>query len=107
WRVWPVLAATVATYPAFWGLWQAFADAGLAPTARAWDATLAAMLSYVGFHIAVLTVCGLYLSARIWSGHSTPRQRATIDNINLLWIGSAAQGLFVAAWPLLVAWVMS
>jgi cytochrome c oxidase subunit I+III len=107
WRTLPVLAATGAAATAYWWLWQAFGDAGLVPTARAWDATVAAMLSYVGFHVAVLLLCGPYLCARIWTGHSTPRQRSTFDNTTLLWLGSAAQGVFVALSPLLVAGVMS
>jgi len=74
---------------------------------RAWDATIAAMLGYTGFHTAVLLVCGAYLLARLWCGHVTVRQAATHDNVQLLWLGSMAQGLWVACWPLLTAEVMS
>jgi cytochrome c oxidase subunit I+III len=101
-----ILAATAAAWLAFALGWQAYQDAGLAPTARAWDATIGAMLSYVGFHMAVLLICGLYLVARIWAGLCTPRQRATLDNICVLWLGATVQGVAVLMLPLAAARVM-
>ena len=95
--------ASVLAAAGFALLLRSHAAAGLEPTATAWGATVAALLSYQGFHVALLGVLGLYLCARIWSGLLTPRQRATYDNCALLWHGSCAQGVAVVLWPHLVA----
>jgi cytochrome c oxidase subunit I+III len=82
-------------------------DAGLAPTASAWGATLAAVVSYLGFHVVLLVLAAGYLAARVWQGLATPWQVATHDNIALLWWGTCVQGIAVALLPQLVAAAMS
>ena len=69
--------------------------AGLSPRAQAWSATVAAMLSWQGFHTAVLLLTGGYLVARSWSGKLTQRARATFDNSALLWHYVTVQGLVI------------
>ncbi len=67
--------------------------AGLSPSAQAWSATVAALLSWQGFNIIVLMFMGSYVMARSWSGLLMPRTRATLDNTWLMWLGITAQGL--------------
>ncbi|MBC7597869.1 MAG: cbb3-type cytochrome c oxidase subunit I [Polaromonas sp.] len=67
--------------------------AGLRPTANAWSATVAAMLAWQGFHVAVLLVMGLYVCARVWSGKLRVDARASLDNTALLWHYVTVQGL--------------
>ncbi len=72
-------------------------DAGLAPRANAWSATVAALLSWQTFHGAVIAVMATYLLARSWSGRLTPTRRATLDNIELFWRYTMLQGALIAA----------
>jgi cytochrome c oxidase subunit I+III len=67
--------------------------AGLRPTANAWSATVAAMLAWQGFHVAVLLIMGLYVCARAWSGKLRVDARASLDNTALLWHYVTVQGL--------------
>ena len=67
--------------------------AGLRPTANAWSATVAAMLAWQGFHVAVLVIMGLYVCARAWSGKLRIDARASLDNTVLLWHYVTVQGL--------------
>jgi len=76
--------------------------AGLAPTAQAWSATVAMLLAYQGFHLAVLTLMAGYLLARSWSGRLRPDARATLDNSAVLWHCVTVQGVLGAA---LVQWL--
>jgi cytochrome c oxidase subunit I+III len=102
----PLGAALVLLVAAFAVLLNAFAAAGLAPTTTGWGATIAGLLSYLGFHVALLALCAPYLGARLWRGWVTPRQRATFDNVALLWWGSCLQGVIVAVLPhATVAWM--
>ncbi|HEY6133227.1 MAG TPA: cbb3-type cytochrome c oxidase subunit I [Rubrivivax sp.] len=79
---------------AAWAIgWAAHDAAALAPRSNAWSATVAALLAWQGFHIAVLAVMGAYLLARRWSGQITDRQRATLDNIALFWQYTLLQGV--------------
>ena len=66
---------------------------GLEPVANAWSATVAALLAWQGFHVAVLALMGLYVCARSWSGRLLPEARASLDNTALLWHYATAQGL--------------
>ncbi|MCW7538611.1 cbb3-type cytochrome c oxidase subunit I [Aquabacterium sp. A7-Y] len=102
-RCLPVLAAAALTAAAFVLLLDAHAEAGLAPSVQAWGATVAALLSYQGFHVALQVVMACYLCARIAARLSTPRQRASFDNIELLWWGSGLQGVVAAVLPHVVA----
>jgi cytochrome c oxidase subunit I+III len=67
--------------------------AGLTPTADAWSATVAAMLAYQGFHVAVLLIMGGYVCARAWTGKLRSDARASLDNTALLWHYVTVQGL--------------
>ncbi|MBG6077313.1 cbb3-type cytochrome c oxidase subunit I [Polaromonas sp. CG_9.11] len=67
--------------------------AGLQPVVNAWSATVAALLAWQAFHVAVLVVMGLYACARSWSGKLQPDARATLDNTALLWHYVTLQGL--------------
>jgi cytochrome c oxidase subunit I+III len=98
-RLLPLLAATGVLVAAFGGLLAAMNATGLAPSANGWSATVAALLAYVGFHVAVVLLAAAYLGARVWHGLVTPRQRATFDNIALLWWGSCVQGIIAALLP--------
>ena len=83
---------------AAWGTgWAAHEAAGLSPRANAWSATVAALLAWQGFHMAVLALMALYLLARRWSGRLVPGQRATLDNIVLFWHYTLLQGVLALA----------
>ncbi len=96
------LLATLITIAAWASGWAAHDAAGLAPRSNAWSATVAALLAWQGFHIAVITVMGAYLVARRWTGHLTQRQRATLDNVALFWQYSLLQGVLALG---LVQWL--
>jgi cytochrome c oxidase subunit I+III len=68
-------------------------QAGLSPRADAWSATVAALLSWQGFHAAVLFVMGSYVLARSLAGALHAGARATLDNTALMWHYATAQGL--------------
>ena len=70
--------------------------AGLDPTANAWAATIAAMLSYQGLHAVVLTILAVYLVARSWTGRLSAVNRATLDNCALVWHYATLQGVIIA-----------
>jgi len=97
------MALLVASYAAdFNGQWQA----GLAPTAQAWSATIATLLAYQGFHVIVLVLAGAYLLARSWSGHLTHASRNTLDNVGLMWHCATLQGVVGAFTINLLPWLM-
>ena len=102
---WALVAAALAAW-AFTSLFQQHAAADLAPRATAWGATVAALLGYQGFHLAVMAILAAVLVTRVAQGLVTPRQRATRDNVALLWHGACAQGVVVALLPHATAWVM-
>ena len=77
--------------------WVAHEAAGLSPRANAWSATVAALLAWQGFHVAVLAVMALYLLARRFSGRLTAGNRATLDNIALFWHYTLLQGALALA----------
>ncbi|HSW04298.1 cbb3-type cytochrome c oxidase subunit I [Aquabacterium sp.] len=99
WRVLPLGGAAVLMSAALVGLLQAHGAAGLEPTAQGWSATIAALLGYQGLHAGWLLLAAAYLGARLWQGLVTPRQRASFDNIALLWYGGCAAGMVVALLP--------
>jgi cytochrome c oxidase subunit I+III len=104
-HVLPVAVAAALLLGAFGLLLRAHAAAGLAPAADGWSASVAGLLAYLGFHVAVQAIAAAYLMARVWSGLVTTRQRSTFDNIALLWWGGCAQGVIVALLPhAMVAW---
>lgn len=91
--VWLVLMGMACLLAAFgldgWG----HQLAGLRPRADAWSATVAALLAWQGFHVAVLFAMGLYVCARAWAGRLRPDARASLDNTVLLWHYVSLQGL--------------
>ncbi|HMN81473.1 MAG TPA: cbb3-type cytochrome c oxidase subunit I [Burkholderiaceae bacterium] len=105
-RLLPLTLSAAAAVAAALLLFDAFAGVGLAPRADGWSASIAALLGYLGLHIALLGVLAVYLGARIWRGWVAPRQRATFDNVALLGWGTCAQGALTALLPHLTAWAM-
>lgn len=75
---------------------------GLSPRADAWSATVAALVSWQGFHALVLLIMGSYVLARSWSGWLRPDARATLDNTALMFHGTVAQAIVGMA---LVRWL--
>ena len=84
-------------------LLQTHLDAGLTPRAHGWSASVAALLSYVGLHTALIVLFAAYLAARAAKGLLTPRQRASFDNCALLWWSACLQGGMVVLLPHAVA----
>ena len=68
-------------------------QAGLAPRANAWSATVAALLALQGLQAVVALLMGAYLLARSWCGLLTPRGRATLDNTALQFHFVTLQGM--------------
>ncbi|MDO9359700.1 MAG: cytochrome c oxidase subunit I [Polaromonas sp.] len=92
--VWMLVLLAVACVMAAFGMdGRGHQLAGLSPTANAWSATVAAMLAYQGFHVAVLFIMGLYVCARAWTGQLHSNARASLDNTALLWHYVTVQGL--------------
>jgi len=84
----------------------AHAEAGLAPRADAWSATLAAMLAAQGLHAVALALIGAYLIVRSACGLLRPRGNATIESCAMLWHYAMAQGLvLIVAVQWLPSWM--
>ena len=66
---------------------------GLRPAADAWSATVAAILSWQGFHVLVLAIMGAYVCARTGAGKLRTNARASLDNTVLLWHYVTIQGV--------------
>jgi cytochrome c oxidase subunit I+III len=104
-RLWMTLliGASFAAAAGAMGLgWYGHVEAGLAPRANAWSATVGALLAWQGFHLAVLAVMAAYLVARLWSGHLTTRHHATLENVSLFWQYTMLQGALGAV---IVQWL--
>jgi cytochrome c oxidase subunit I+III len=99
---WALPAAALAV-AGCWMLIDAHATAGLIPRASAWSASIAALLASVGLHGVLIVLFAGYVSARAGAGLLTPRQRASYDNVVLLWCCSCVQGIVVALLPHAVA----
>ena len=97
WLCTAVALATLSTLGAFAIDLGAHLQAGLSPTHHAWGATVAALLSWQGFHMAVLLLMGGYVVARSLSGALRPDARATLDNSALFWHYVTVQGLATIA----------
>jgi cytochrome c oxidase subunit I+III len=102
WLALAALACALASFAIDLQGWRA----GLDPSASAWAAAIAALVSYQGLHIALLLVLGPYLALRAWRGHLGPRSRATLDNIALVWHYTTLQGIALAAVVRLVPLLM-
>ncbi|WP_240636006.1 cytochrome c oxidase subunit I [Caldimonas tepidiphila] len=72
-------------------------QAGLEPRARAWDATIASMLGYQGFHVGVLLMMAGFTLARSFAGRLAPDRRAAMDATAMMWHYVTLQGLVIAA----------
>ena len=96
WHRVAILVALACVLGAFAGDLRSQFLAGLDPTANAWAATIAAMLSYQGLHAVVLTILAFYLAARSWTGRLTTVNRATLDNCALVWHYATLQGVCIA-----------
>jgi cytochrome c oxidase subunit I+III len=107
WRLLPLGVALATVFAGTWFLISEMNASGLAPKSTGWAASIAVLLSYQGFHLAILLVMGAFLAARIGTGWTGPRQRATYDNTGLMWWGSCLQGVVVALLPHAMAWAMS
>jgi cytochrome c oxidase subunit I+III len=68
-------------------------QAGLAPRAQAWSASVAALLAWQWFHLALLLLVGAYLWLRSAAGLLRIQARASLDNSALLWHYVTVQGL--------------
>jgi cytochrome c oxidase subunit I+III len=97
-----VVAALIGTVGAFAALLVGHFDAGLQPKANAWSATVAALLGYMGLHVAALIVMAGYLIARLLTGRVAADRRATLDNVALYWQLAAVQAVAVI---LLIQWL--
>ena len=98
----PTLLAMALAAAAWASGWAAHDAAGLAPRSNAWSATVAALLAWQGFHVAVLMVMAGYLIARRCGGLLTQARRATLDNVSLFWQYSLLQGVLALV---LVQWL--
>jgi cytochrome c oxidase subunit I+III len=93
------LAAALAWALQGWGL----AEAGLAPRADAWSATVATLFAWQGLHLVVVTLMAAYLLARRRAGlYDDTVGRASGDNVALYWLAAAAQGVLAVA---IVQWL--
>ncbi|NLD67839.1 MAG: cytochrome ubiquinol oxidase subunit I [Limnobacter sp.] len=100
------LAASIATAGSFAALLGGHLDAGLAPRANAWSATVAAMLGFQGLHVAIVSLMAIYLCA-LWSRRLPQTlSRTSTSNVALFWHFSNVQAVLVAIVPHLVAWGM-
>jgi cytochrome c oxidase subunit I+III len=66
--------------------------AGLAPSASAWGAAVAAMNSYQGLHLVLLAFIGPWIIARSLAHKLTPGSRAALDCGALIWHYTSLQG---------------
>ncbi|QNN55634.1 cbb3-type cytochrome c oxidase subunit I [Diaphorobacter ruginosibacter] len=99
--------ALLCTIGAFGMALSAQLEAGLSPRADGWNASVAMLLAYQGFHLLILSVLGCYLLARSRSGHLRPDARATLDNIALIWHAATLQALVTELVLRLVPFLMT
>ncbi|MDR2336208.1 MAG: hypothetical protein LBE61_22305 [Burkholderiaceae bacterium] len=99
--------ALLCTIGAFGMALSAQLEAGLSPRADGWNASVATLLAYQGFHLLILSVLGCYLLARSRSGHLRPDARATLDNIALIWHAATLQALVTELVLRLVPFLMT
>ena len=71
--------------------------AGLRPRASSYGAAVYVVLSWQGFHAAVLLIMACYVLARSWCGLLDAVRRATFDNVMLFWSYTVGQGLAMLA----------
>ncbi|WP_294637026.1 cbb3-type cytochrome c oxidase subunit I [uncultured Aquabacterium sp.] len=106
WRMATVLLSLGAAVWALVGLLEAMSDAHLQPTRHAWSASIAAMIGYLGAHVALKVLLAVYLAARMWRSWVQPHQRSTADNCALLWFNACAHGVVVTVTPYVVQGLM-
>jgi cytochrome c oxidase subunit I+III len=89
-----LLALGLLVAAAFGTEWFAQMQAGLAPRADAWSATVAALLANQGLHaVALLLLLLGFTLARAWTGALLPRHRIALDVLRLAVHASALQVL--------------
>ncbi|HSI58428.1 MAG TPA: cbb3-type cytochrome c oxidase subunit I, partial [Ideonella sp.] len=107
WRsnLWPatgLIAALLAALASSAVVLASHAQAGLQPSANAWSATVAALLAWQVFHLAVLALMVAFTLARIAAGCLSPQARASLDNTALMVHCACVQG---AVGVLVVQWL--
>lgn len=90
---WLLLLALAATTAAFGVDVHSWRLVHLDGTKDAWSASIAILLGFQGVMLFVLLLAGPYLCVRAWRGMITPQNRATRDNIALIWHYVTLQGL--------------
>jgi cytochrome c oxidase subunit I+III len=78
---------------------SALSGSGLEPTRHSFGAMSYALFAWQALHVAVITVMGLFVLARLARGLIDSRRRATFDHARLFAHYTAAQGLVM-----LLAW---
>ena len=106
WLPWLVLAALVCAVLSFGCELLGYRTSGLDPTANAWSAAVAVLSSYQGLHIVALLVTAPFLCVRAWCGRLGEPNRATLDNVALIWHYTTLQGIAGAAAIHIVPMVM-
>ncbi len=71
----------------------------LQPRANAWSATVAALLAFEGFHLALLLMVGVFVIVRSAAGWLTPHHAAPLTTLRALLHASVVQAL---AWTVVV-----
>jgi cytochrome c oxidase subunit I+III len=88
-----LLATGVLALAAFASQWAGQSQAGLAPRAEAWSASVAVLLANEGLHALVVALVAAFALARERSAALGPRQRSPLDVLRLLVHASALQAL--------------
>jgi cytochrome c oxidase subunit I+III len=90
---WTTLAALACTTAAFLLDVHSWRLVHLDGTKDAWNASISIMLGFQGVMLFVLLLAAPYLCVRAWRGLVKPENRATRDNIALIWHYVTLQGL--------------
>ncbi|TXG01910.1 cytochrome c oxidase subunit I [Massilia arenae] len=90
---WTTLAALACTTGAFLLDVHSWRLVHLDGTKDAWSASISIMLGFQGVMLFVLLLAAPYLCVRAWRGLVKPENRATRDNIALIWHYVTLQGL--------------
>ena len=90
---WTTLAALACTTGAFLLDVHSWRLVHLDGTRDAWNASISIMLGFQGVMLFVLLLCAPYLCVRAWRGLVKEGNRATRDNIALIWHYVTLQGI--------------
>ncbi|MEW7848230.1 cytochrome c oxidase subunit I [Massilia aurea] len=89
---WVLLLALASTAAAFGVDVYSWRLVHLDGTRDAWSASISILLGFQGIMLFVLLLAGPYLCVRAWRGMIVPQNRATRDNIALIWHYVTLQG---------------